>query len=130
MSIDHLIEFKEIQPLFIFCNYPKYWRPTGRYFQIIKNNKVLCYYGIVERIKGVAEAFLLMDTINGRVFNKSFFQSLFSHAFSLNYEKLYTWTQWGKLIQVLSRFKKIGIEKVPPPAWDSDTTKTWFLKRS
>ena len=73
------IIFSETSPYFIDEYYKKYFHPHARYFEIIKKNKILCYYGIIEHTnkknkQKVGEAFWLMDTFANNVFSKEFFK--------------------------------------------------------
>jgi hypothetical protein len=123
--------FNEVSPYFINEYYKKYFHPNARYFEIIKNNKIICYYGIIKISKDICEAFWLIGTFNGKVFSKQFFIELFTHLFSIGYSETYTWisNKHNKLIRLFEGFKKFGIEKTECPFWDNDKTKIWFIRR-
>jgi hypothetical protein len=131
--------------------YPSSFHEKARYFKATRNGKTLCFYGIINRTDDQArlnqagldtcEAFLMMGTFQGRVLSKGFFFSLFNHLFSLGYREIWTWTKWDRLIKLLARFEKLGIEQAQCPTWDKGPTvgslskvdlrqtKTWFIKR-
>jgi len=71
-----------------------------------------------------------MKSFSRKVLTKEFFINLFSHAFSLGFKELYTWTRWDRLIKLFEHFTGYGIEKTSPPVWDNDLTKCWYIKRS
>ena len=121
--------FKEINKSEIYTNHNNCYHEDADYFDISKNDKSLCIYGIISRDDGAGEAFWIMDSFNDRVFCKNFFHSLFKHAFSLKYTKVYTWTRCERLINVFGKFNNFGIEKTDCPKWDNDQTKTWFMRR-
>jgi len=129
------IHFTEIDAHRIREAWPSYFHERARYFQIVKDGKVLCGYGIITRASDVGEAFLMMKSFQGKVLSKGFFMALFAHAGSLGYGELWTWTKWDRLIKLFRHFKtegrlpKFGIEKTGCPPWDNNPTKTWFIKR-
>ena len=124
-----MILFEEIDQSIIVNTYPSYAHHKARYFKITKDNKILCFYGIIAHTDEIGEAFLMMKTCHGKVLTKEFFVGLFHHAFSLGYKEIYTWTKWHKLIRLFERFRKFGIIQTECPPWDADETKVWFLKR-
>jgi hypothetical protein len=123
--------FKETSPYFINEYYKKYFHPNARYFEVVKNNKIICYCGTIEVTKDICEGFWMMSTFDGKVLTKEFFEQLFKHLFSLGYKETYTWisNKHTKLIRVFETFKKFGIEKSDCPYWDDDKTKAWFVRR-
>lgn len=124
-----MITFEEIDKSEVVDKYKNCFDEDVRYFKVIKGKCILCIYGLVSRGNKVIETFWVTESFHNRVFTKSFFVSLFKHAFSLGYTELYTWTRWEKLIDVFGHFKSFGIEKTECPPWDKDETKTWFIKR-
>ena len=133
-----MILFEEVDQSVIVNHYPSYVHGKARYFKIIKNNKTLCFYGVIAHTQETGEAFLMMETFNGKVLSKGFFEALFAHADSLGYKELRTWTKWDRLIKLFVRFEGLGIAKTDPPFWDKvdslsrldpRQTKTWFIKR-
>lgn len=124
-----MITFEEIDKSQIYSSHNQHYDDNARYFNVIKNNKLLCIYGVVTRNNNKGEAFWILDSFNGKVLTKSFFNSLFKHAFYLGYKELYTWTRCERLKSLFEHFKKFGIEKTDCPSWDTDETKTWFIKR-
>lgn len=124
-----MITFSKISKEQIYNTYNNHYCDDAIYYQIIKNDVPLCIYGILDRKNGIAEAFWILKSFNKKVLSKSFFLHLFKHAFSLKYKLLYTWTRCPRLIKVFDHFDKFGIEKINPPLWDDDQTKTWYLKR-
>ena len=124
-----MILFEEVDQSVIVNHYPSYVHGKARYFKIVKNNKTLCFYGVIAHTQETGEAFLMMETFNGKVLSKDFFVSLFAHAFSLGYKELHTWTKWDRLIKLFRRFEGLGITKTDSPFWDEDSLKIWFMKR-
>jgi hypothetical protein len=150
------INFVEINKEEIRKTYPASFHEKARYFKAMRNGQALCFYGIIDQTDDqtclnhesldACEAFLLMGTFQGRVLSKGFFLSLFHHLFSLGYRQVWTWTKWERLIKLLTRFEKLGIEQAQCPPWDTEPvaplptvgllpkvgphhTKTWFIKR-
>ena len=121
--------FEEVDLSEIVNRYPSYAHDKARYFKITKDNKILCFYGIIVHADEIGEAFLMMKTFQGKVLTKEFFVGLFRHAFSLGYKEIYTWTKWHKLIRLFDRFRKFGIAQTDCPTWDLDNRQVWFLKR-
>lgn len=124
-----MIQFTEIPKSTIYAIHNNHYRDDAYYFQINKNGKQLCIYGVLDRENGIAEAFWILNSFDKKVLSKNFFKSLFNHSFKLGYKEIYTWTRCPKLINVFSHFKKFGIENIDHPSWDIDETKTWFMKR-
>jgi hypothetical protein len=124
-----MIKFTEIPKSEIYTTYNTHYRDDARYFQIYKENKPLCIYGVLSRGEGVGEAFWVLNSFNKNVLTKKFFENLFNHLFSLDFKEIYTWTRCKKLTNVFCHYNKFGIEKIDFPYWDKDETKTWFLKR-
>lgn len=125
-----MITFEEIDKNDIYHTYNNHYFDDARYFNVIKNDKLLCIYGIRDRNYDILEAFWILPSFNKNILNKRLFNSLFNHCFSLGYKYIFTWSRCEKLINVFSHFSKFGIEKLSsPPPWDDDTTKTWFMKR-
>jgi len=124
-----MITFEEIEKMEIYTNHNNHYHDDARYFNVVKNNKFLCIYGLISREQDVGEAFWILDTFSKRVLSKTFFYYLFNHLFSLGYKEIYTWTRCKKLINIFVYFSNFGIEEVSPPKWDSDETKTWFMRR-
>jgi hypothetical protein len=123
------MEFREVDKSEIYDNYNHHYRDNAIYYDIRDGDKSLCKYGFVPYSHGVAEVFWILDSFNKNVISKKLFSALFKHSFALGYKVLFTWTRCEKLIKVFEYYKRVGIEEVPPPAWDSDPTKTWFMKR-
>jgi hypothetical protein len=123
------IHFVAVSALQIREHYPSYSHEKGRYFKAIKDGKTLCLYGIISRNETTGEAFLMMQTFQGKVLSKEFFMALFDHAFSLGYKEVWTWTKWDRLIKLFARFEGLGITKTDSPFWDETPFKTWFIKR-
>lgn len=121
--------FKEIDKSEIYTNHNNCYHDDASYYTISKNDKPLCIYGVISRADNIGEAFWIMDSFNDKVFCKNFFYSLFKHASYLKYKEIYTWTRCSRLINVFGKFGSFGIEKVASPTWDSDPTKTWFMRR-
>jgi hypothetical protein len=139
--------FIEVNKEEIRKTYPAYYHEQARYFKAKKKGQTLCFYGIIHRTKVSCEAFLMMGTFQGRVLSKGFFLALFHHLFSLGYREIWTWTKWDRLIRLLARFEKLGIQEAECPPWDIEAkvaplprvgslsqvdrcqTKTWFIKR-
>jgi hypothetical protein len=121
--------FKEIDKSEIYTNHNNSYRDDATYYSIFKDDKYLCTYGILSRSENIGEAFWIVNSFNGKVFCKSFFYYLFKHASSLKYKEIYTWTRCERLINVFGKFGGFGIERVAPPEWDNDPSKTWFMKR-
>ena len=124
-----MILFEEVDQSVIVNHYPSYVHGKARYFKIIKNNKTLCFYGVIAHTQETGEAFLMMKTFNGKVLSKGFFEALFAHADSLGNKELRTWTKWDRLIKLFAHFEGLGITKTDSPFWDEDPLKTWFIKR-
>jgi hypothetical protein len=120
--------FKEIDKSEIYTNHNNCYHDDADYYEIIKNDKPLCIYGVISRSDNIGEAFWIMDSFNDKVFCKNFFYSLFKHASSLKYKEIYTWTRCNRLINIFGKFNTFGIEKVASPKWDNDQTKTWFMR--
>jgi hypothetical protein len=140
------INFIEVNKDEIRKIYPSYFHEQARYFKVMRNGQALCFYGIIDQTDDQArldacEAFLMMGTFQGRVLSKGFFLSLFRHLFSLGYKEIWTWTKWDRLINLLARFEKLGIQQAEYPPWDTEAkigplpnvgprqAKTWFIKR-
>ncbi len=124
-----MIAFQEIDKSEIYSSHNNHYDDNARYFKINKDNEPLCIYGVLTRDNNIGEAFWILDSFNDRVLSKKFFSHLFKHCFSLGYKEMYTWTRCERLKSVFSHFEKFGIEKIEFPSWDSDETKTWFMKR-
>ncbi len=124
-----MIQFKEIDKLEIYSSHNNHYDDNARYFKINKDGNPLCIYGVLTRENNIGEAFWILNSFNDRVLSKNFFNNLFKHCFSLGYKEIYTWTRCERLKSVFGHFKKFGIEEIEFPAWDSDETKTWFMKR-
>ena len=123
------ITFEEMDKLEIYSSYNNFYDDNARYFKIIKDNKILCIYGVWSRDENIGEAFWIIKSFEGNVLSMKFFNHLFKHCFSLGYKELYTWTRCKRHISVFRRFEKFGIEKIHFPCWDNDESKTWFMKR-
>jgi hypothetical protein len=124
-----MIQFTEISKEEIYNTHNEYYNDNARYFKISKPNKPLCVYGIFEHSKDIVEAFWVHTSFNRDVISKTFFNTLFSHVFSLGYKVVFTWSRCPKLINIFGKYADFGIVKVSCPAWDKDETKTWFMKR-
>lgn len=124
------IIFSETEKSFIKDNFPAYFHKEAHYFNIVKNNNVIGYYGVISYDYEVCEAFLMFKSFKGKVLSKDFFLSLFEHLYSLGYREVLTWTKWDKIIKLFSHFTKFGIYRTKCPSWDKDPTKTWYIMRS
>jgi len=136
-----MILFEEVDQSVIVNHYPSYVHGKARYFKIIKNNRTLCFYGVIAHTQETGEgrppgeAFLMMKTFQGKVLSREFFEALFAHADSLGYKEIWTWTKWEKLAKLFRHFKRFGIETTGCPPWDNKSkldprqTKTWFIKK-
>lgn len=123
------MNFQEIDKSEIYHNHNSCYHDDAIYYQISKNDKQLCIYGVITRNNNIGEAFWIMNSFSNKVFCKNFFYGLFNHLFSLQYKEIFTWTRCKRLINIFSHFKDLGIEKTECPEWDNDQTKTWFIKR-
>lgn len=124
------MEFEEVNSEEIKESYPKYFHPNARYFQVMKDNDFLCYYGIIDHKDLKCEAFWILSSFNGRVITRNLINSLMNHILSLGFKEIYTWSAWERVIRIFSHLKKIGIEKSDCPFWDKDPTKSWFVRRA
>lgn len=124
-----MITFEEINKSEIYSSHNTHYDDNARYFKINKDDELLCIYGVLTRDNNIVEAFWILDSFNGRVLSKKFFNHFFKHCFSLGYKEMYTWTRCERLTSVFRHFEKFGIEKIYYPSWDNDETKTWFMKR-
>ena len=136
--------FIPLSPEETLKDYPGYFREDITCFLILKENQLVDQpvglpvglYGLIDR--GIdpetgdrlGVGFLTVFTkFRFRVLNKTFLQSLFDHAFTTGFQKVYTWTRWKSWATVLQRFASLGIKHLQsPPPWDSDQTKVWFVK--
>jgi hypothetical protein len=116
--------------------YPAYYRRDITCFSIIKERTCVGLYGLIDRGvdpktgERLGEGFLtVFPKFRFQILNKTFLQSLFDHAFTSGFQKVYTWTRLPSWQKVLQRFERGGIHllKTSPP-WDSDPTKMWFVK--
>ena len=143
--------FEEIGKAEVSKNYPAYFHEDARYFKVINNHKTLCLYGVISRTGKTGEAFLMLQSFQGKVLSRDFFIALFNHTFSLGYKEIYTWTKWDRLIKLFGHFKKFGIEETNCPPWGKPSKvdslskvaplskaapqakvnpdQTWFIKR-
>lgn len=124
-----MITFEEIDKLEIYSSHNNHYDDNARYFKIFKDDQLLCIYGVLSRDENIGEAFWILDSFEGNVLSKNFFNYLFKHCFSLGCKQIYTWTRCERLRSVFRRFEKLGIEKIDFPSWDNDESKTWFMKR-
>ena len=107
------IRFQKLSPEEITKNHPSYYRDDIACFLILKEGTPAGaapagLYGLIDRgLEPVtkarqAEAFLtIFPAFRHRILGKSFFLSLFDHAFSSGFQKVYTWTRltsWKKLL--------------------------------
>jgi hypothetical protein len=125
-----MITFHEISVTEIKDKYPSYFHKQARYFNILKSNNNIGYYGVISYNDKICEAFLMFKSFKGKVLSRDFFIFLFEHLSSLGYKEVYTWTKWDRLIKLFSHFEKFGVCKTACPAWDTDPTKTWYIKRT
>lgn len=123
-----MINFTEIPRSEIYTTHNNHYHDDARYFEIKRDQKPLCIYGVISHGHGVAETFWILNSFNKNVLNKTFFMQLSDHLFSLGFQEVYTWTRCKKLTNVFGHFNNFGIEKTDCPTWDNDTTKTWFRK--
>ena len=125
-----MILFEEVDQSVIVNHYPSYVHGKARYFKIIKNNKTLCFYGVIAHTQETGEAFLMMKTFNGvegrppKVLSKGFFVALFAHAFSLGYKELWMWTKWDRLIKLVVHFAAVGRKRTEPTFSDKRVSRT------
>ena len=121
--------------------YPSYSRRDITCFSILQENAPeppICVgiYGLIERGLNkktggrIGEGFLtIFPDFRFQTLNKTFLKSLFDHAFTIGFQKVYTWTRLQSWQHVLNRFERWGIRQLDaPPPWDSDPTKIWFAK--
>ena len=126
------IHFEEVSPEGIRESRPSSYHPKARYFRAVRDGKPLCVYGVIGRTETAGEAFLILDTLRGRVFGKGLLTALVAHGGSLGYGEVWTWTEWDRLIKVLGRFRSLGVERATaPPPWEASRIppKPWFVKR-
>jgi hypothetical protein len=124
-----MFHFQEIGKEIIYIMYNENYFDDARYFSITKNKKPVCIYGVITRSDDTAEVLWIVDSFRKDGFTKELFINLFNHFSALGFKRFYSWTRCKKLTNILNNFKKYGIEKTDYPFWDSDETKTWFMKR-
>lgn len=124
-----MITFEPMDRSEIYSSHNNHYDDNARYFKIFKDGQLLCIYGVLSRDENIGEAFWILDSFEGNVLSKKFFNYLFKHCFSLGYKQMYTWTRCDRLRSVFKRFEKFGIKKIDYPTWDNDESKTWFMKR-
>lgn len=124
-----MMELVEIDKSEIYEKHNDFYFENAVYYNVVKDDKILCICGVLPIMDNVAEAFWVKNSFHKNVLSKRFFSSLFVNMFSLGYKVLFTWTRCKKLISIFEHYRGIGIEKVDAPAWDKDPTKTWFMKR-
>ena len=116
--------------------YPSYSRRDITCFSIIKDGYCVGLYGLIDRGfdkstgRHIGEGFLnIFPDFRFQILNKTFLQSLFDHALSTGFQKVYTWTRLSSWKKLLERFEPLGIHQLDiPPPWDSDPSKVWFVK--
>ncbi len=109
------MKFEEINKSEIKDKYIKWYVEDTRYFNIIKDEVILCIYGVTRYTDSICEAFWIKESFHNKVFTKGFFVGLFNHLFGLGYRKVYTCTGWDKLRKVFNHFKYLGIEETDSP---------------
>jgi hypothetical protein len=124
------MNFEEVNPQEIKESYPKYFHENARYFQVMKNDDFLCYYGIINYEDQKCETFWILSSFNGHVITRGMILSLMNHILSLGFKEIYTWSAWERVIRIFDRLKKFKIEKTGAPFWDKDPSKTWFVRRA
>ena len=130
--------FIPLSPEETLKDYPGYFREDITCFLILKDNQPVGLYGLIDRGidpetgERLGEGFLtLFPTFRFRVLSKPFFKALFDHAITTGFQKVYTWTRWKSWATVLQRFASLGIKHLQsPPPWDTDPTKSWFVKEA
>ena len=72
-----MMSFEEIDKSEIRQKYPTYFHEKARYFNIVKNNNNIGYYGVISYTNKVCEAFLMFKSFKGKVLSRDFFVYLF-----------------------------------------------------